>query len=267
LSACGVSQSLSHSREKCGLTPPPTGRPTQPPVVNCAAPMICPQCHAEYREGFTVCADCDVSLAAQLPLATQRPEQSATSGPDDPFDDAPQEDPFCAFWEGDDSRIHADLCSVLEDAGIPTKTVRREEHLFRLSARSALKIGVPFSLYEKAEAAVKEAFGSDEDGSDAVPLLSAPPQDDTGGRDASGAAATAEPDLDPKNFFAEDATSQVWRGEDLCFADFLVSCLHTNDIHCRLDKSGCSGTLYVLPANELRAREIVHEVVDATPPE
>lgn len=29
--------------------------------------MFCPQCKAEYREGFDTCADCSVSLVAELP--------------------------------------------------------------------------------------------------------------------------------------------------------------------------------------------------------
>ena len=29
--------------------------------------MFCPQCHAEYREGFNECADCHVALVAALP--------------------------------------------------------------------------------------------------------------------------------------------------------------------------------------------------------
>lgn len=31
--------------------------------------MFCPECRAEYREGFTRCADCDVDLVAELPPA------------------------------------------------------------------------------------------------------------------------------------------------------------------------------------------------------
>ena len=38
--------------------------------------MFCPNCRAEYREGFTVCADCDVPLVAELPpeAVTEAPQ-------------------------------------------------------------------------------------------------------------------------------------------------------------------------------------------------
>jgi len=31
--------------------------------------MICPNCHAEYRDGFTTCADCEIPLVADLAAA------------------------------------------------------------------------------------------------------------------------------------------------------------------------------------------------------
>src|SRR6266700_3708184 len=30
--------------------------------------MICPNCKTEYREGFAVCADCNINLVSELPL-------------------------------------------------------------------------------------------------------------------------------------------------------------------------------------------------------
>lgn len=35
--------------------------------------MFCPRCRAEYREGFTVCADCHIPLVDELP-AEEEPE-------------------------------------------------------------------------------------------------------------------------------------------------------------------------------------------------
>jgi hypothetical protein len=33
--------------------------------------MFCPKCKCEYREGFTTCSDCNISLVESLPLKKQ----------------------------------------------------------------------------------------------------------------------------------------------------------------------------------------------------
>lgn len=116
--------------------------------------MICPQCHTEYRQGFTRCADCEVELVAEAP-----PAALAVEGRPKPGD--PNEDPFCSFWKGEDARVHAELCEVLDEAGIPHNTVFRRDHLFNLRNFTAYEIGVPFSFFERAERAVEEAYGTD----------------------------------------------------------------------------------------------------------
>jgi hypothetical protein len=129
--------------------------------------MFCPVCKAEYRGGFRRCADCDVPLVDDLPAeALVAPEPAAAPGD-------PEEDPFCSFWSGDDPRIHAELCELLDKERIPYKTLRREDHLFRISRYPAFQIGIPFSMFERAEAAVKEAYGSgaEAEAQDAVLLL------------------------------------------------------------------------------------------------
>ena len=35
--------------------------------------MFCPKCKAEYREGFTECADCNIPLVADLQEAPEQP--------------------------------------------------------------------------------------------------------------------------------------------------------------------------------------------------
>src|SRR5262245_33036074 len=138
--------------------------------------MICPKCGAEYRQGFTSCADCDVDLVAAPPgggtaLAAFLSEEAARakSEPGDPL-----EDPFCSFWKGNDARVCAELCTVLDEAGIPHKTVHRSDHLFNLNNQAGYELGVPASMYEKAELAIKEAFGT---GEDTVRLLPPPEED------------------------------------------------------------------------------------------
>jgi hypothetical protein len=115
--------------------------------------MFCPICKAEYRQGFTRCADCEAELVHELPSAAI----VAPSSDDSDFADS-DEDPFCSFWKGDDQRIHAELCELLSDEGIPYKTFRRAEHLFNISPKILFEIGIPYSQFEKAEAAVKEAY-------------------------------------------------------------------------------------------------------------
>ena len=71
---------------------------------------------------------------------------------------ASAEDPFCSFWKGDDPRIHAELCELLGNEGIPYRTFRRADTLFNISAKTSFEIGIPYSKFEKAEAVVKGAY-------------------------------------------------------------------------------------------------------------
>ena len=85
-----------------------------------------------------MCADCDVPLV----------ESTARSVVDDAPEDAaerervagtpgdPNSDPFCSFWKGTDLRVCTEICAVLDEAGIPHKTIRRQDHLFNLSQQS-----------------------------------------------------------------------------------------------------------------------------------
>lgn len=241
--------------------------------------MFCPLCKAEYRPGFTRCADCDVDLVWELPknaLArrTGSWQNDYDHVPGEPGD--PNEDPFCSFWKGEDPRLHAELCTVLGEAGIPHHTVFRRDHLFNLRNYPAYEVGVPFSMFQRAENAVKEAYGAedvrdvgagelkallldrDAEGGRLPDPLSPPPEEDIPGPPTAG---------DAMRWFPEDATIRVWstnKGEP---GDFLVAALHENGIRCRLDKNGSREELYVLPEDEERARAIVREVAEGTPPE
>jgi hypothetical protein len=247
--------------------------------------MYCPQCKAEYRPGFARCSDCDVDLVDQLP--------EAAVGADD--------DPFCSFWKGDDPRIYAEICELLNEEGIPQKTIRREDHLFNLNTKSAFEIGIPFSQFDKAEAAIKDVYGTAEEQQDADRLL---PYSEGYAPAVSGTFAwrpllkgfaraafsqvdepeqveavvpekpTADEkseelrsDWDPTDWNSEDATTPVWSSGQSYPGEIIEMALRENQIHARREIAEGQNAILVLPEDEMRARQIVKEILEGAPPE
>jgi len=114
--------------------------------------MICPNCGAEYRQGFSHCVDCDVDLVDAAPgaLVAPPPDSSALEN----------EDPFCEFWRGDDARVRGELSDILAEESIPIRTFEWQDHLFNRTRLPVFRIAVPFSMFDRAEKAVAEAYGS-----------------------------------------------------------------------------------------------------------
>jgi hypothetical protein len=225
--------------------------------------MICPQCRAEYRSGFTVCADCGVPLLESSELVEPSVaeggagRQHVTGTPGDP-----NSDPFCSFWKGTDLRVCTEICTVLDEAGIPHKLIRRQDYVFNLSHQSPYEIGVPASLYEKAEVTITDAFGMDEEtGDDAIRLLPAPeaPEPDVD--------APVKQERDASGWYPEDATAEAWEGEPAEAREMIEMSLQENDIRMRWEIQDGKPRLFVLPVDEERATEIVREVVEGQPPE
>jgi len=188
------------------------------------------------------------------------------------------EDPFCSFWKGDDPRIHADLCSVLEEASIPHKTVRRRDHLFNLSNYPEFQVGVPFSLFERAENAVKDAFDLDSSDPDAAQSLSVPLLLIESSRSARKLPPMLTPPVsenipgppaerDASDWHPEEATAEIWSGDDSWLSNMILASLRENQMHCRRHTAEGRCTLFVLPGEGDRAREIVREIVEGAPPE
>ncbi|MGB8324329.1 MAG: hypothetical protein WCE52_15325 [Candidatus Acidiferrum sp.] len=73
------------------------------------------------------------------------------------------EDPFCEFWKGDDARVRGELCDVLAEVGIPYRTLEWQDHLFNRTRFPVFRVAVPFSFFDRAEAAVAAAYGSAQD--------------------------------------------------------------------------------------------------------
>jgi hypothetical protein len=205
--------------------------------------MFCPECKAEYRDGFTRCADCDIDLVEQLP------EPAATVS-----EAAVQE-----VWAGEDQGQCVAVCMQLKAADVPFRVFQQDQQVFK-SAYASFKIGVPRDFYDQA----REMVGSDGpeilDGADEQQEVELPAEDDT--------AATDDVDdgWEPGNWFPEDATAEIWSEKTEKNTWMIESCLRENHIHARTDRlDDGSRKIFVMPDDERRAREIVREVDEANP--
>jgi ribosomal protein L40E len=220
--------------------------------------MICPQCHAKYPQGYSSCARCHVALVRELSEEQQEEKYTPSSGaiPGDTLDD-----PFCAFWHGDEARLQSELCAILDEARIPYRTVSRIDRLFNIKSDDAFRISVPFSLFEKAEIVVKEAFGTDEE-TGAVAVLTLPaPSSWTEFMDHARGEDVAEV------WYPEDSAVEIWSGDPREPTEKLSDSLHENRIHWRWMELDGKAHLFVEPDDAERARQIVREVLEGRPSE
>jgi hypothetical protein len=179
--------------------------------------------------------------------------------------------------------------------------IRRQDHLFNWSHQSPYQIGVPASFYEKAELAIKDAFGTDEEKGENPLLLSEensasiqklmdmPLEEKLPGRPeeevpslldqltwrnrrGDGEAKLEEETTrvstpDNEGWYPEDATAEVWEGEPAEARETIEMSLQENDIRTRWELQDEKPQLFVLPEDEERATEIVREIIEGRPPD
>jgi hypothetical protein len=223
--------------------------------------MFCPECKAEYRPGFTQCSDCDVDLVHTLP-----PEFPGTTDASR-GESTGQQRELRLIWKGYDEAECVGLCRELMKADIPYNVTQtpagrslnmRVKWLYEIGvsdadcdrAKELLGIEGEFadSRYDEEDAEV--AFA---DSAELIPPDDSPPN------------AEIRNDSYLKPWYPEDATVQVWSqdGEDI--SDGIAMALTENLIRCRLDRQDGVGKAFVLPEDELRAREIVREITEGEP--
>ena len=163
------------------------------------------------------------------------------------------------LWSGEDPAFHASLLERLESAGIPYRDKALGEDQVGPTAdplpidwkpRFGFEVSVLASDFGAANAIAEELLGQEPDD------LELPAQDQAS---SSEPPLVSETELNP--------TAEVWSGMDDRIAQFLTAAMQENEIPIHLETPGDLTRIFVSPANEARAREIVREIVQAAPPE
>jgi len=231
--------------------------------------LFCPNCKLEYRAGFTRCADCDVDLVAALPKATEAREVGVQ--------DLRSPSILRRGVSVSDATVIRDS---LNTAGIRFNTRRASAEIIadgtpsyefwvnaedRLNAQSvldaALEAAGTSDLPDSAEAVGRSDASPDPSGDEAP--ASEVEEDDP----ESDLDDLAEEDDELGELDDEELTAEVWSGSVGGLAGMLKMCLREVGIASRGTKNGSRERLLVAEADLSRSREIIREVIEATPPE
>jgi Putative prokaryotic signal transducing protein len=224
--------------------------------------MFCPVCKAEYRLGFTRCSDCDVDLVESLAEVTDIEQREA-------------DESAALAWTGNSSLDQDLVCRDLDEARIFYYRRKHDVNSGLITGRPLCAVLVHERDRDRAQDVIKNlerefasysrAKNAGEDRATAEPVV----EEETALPDSSDSAddgRDAPDDITP-DFNLEQATAEVWSGEQKEMAEMLQACLRENGVGCVIDDSGGSTRIRVVPESEARAREIIREVIEGTPPE
>jgi hypothetical protein len=210
--------------------------------------MFCPNCGIEYRAGFTHCNDCDVDLVDDLPSE------------DEPAEGEAGEEGLELLWRGSQGGIFNEIALSLEEAGIRYNKERLDARLNFSSGVAPLDIWVSAADLEAARKVLEDTLARIAQPVGPAPAPADPP--------AADFEEWEEPPAIVEDPHPDDATAEVWSGEEEGMALFLKSCLATNGIGCCVERGEAkSFAVRVLPEDEARAKGIVRQVIDGVPPE
>src|SRR6266850_90463 len=205
--------------------------------------MICPACKAEYRQGFTRCADCDLDLVESFPATGAFDEARSHRG----LSSADQ--PLEKVWSGDDQQSCVSICAGLRNADIPYRV--SEQNRQDLIARERyFAIFVSPSDVQMATEIANDGVSDFDDSEEDQAITELPPRDGLPVEEVHG-------DWSPKNWYPEDATLEVWGGNPEEKGFVVEMSLKENRINYGVVmESNELKRVFVMPEDEARAREI-----------
>jgi hypothetical protein len=219
--------------------------------------MFCPNCGAEYRPGFTRCSDCDVALVEHLEdtdVPSNNPELSGT----------PE-----LLWTGTDARTRSGIIEALEASKIAYRERNDKVGALRNWSQEVYAIFTHARDHRAANAALEEAARRREtapEGSDAERGDSASSTEELPATEDQEDLSDVPPDYVPEDFDPDDATAEIWSGQDATIRDNLITCLRGIGIGSAIDE--CAGQLriHVTPSSQKRAQEMIRQIIAASEP-
>lgn len=209
--------------------------------------MFCPSCKAQYPHGTVFCSCCHVTLIRDLSDADEVVEKAYPGSA------------LVHLWRGEDAALHASLLEALTEAGIsfyeqPLGTGPSARPVDRLlehaHPRFGFEVAVLSSNLAEAEIILEKLLN---EGSVDMALAAK----EAGGPTKEQARTAAR----------SMATCEVWSGEGERLAAFLEAALRENQIPERVERHGQRVAIYASPEDEVRAKEIIQEIVEGVPPE
>jgi hypothetical protein len=218
--------------------------------------MFCPNCKAEYRSGFTRCADCEVQLVYEL-----RKEAAPDGG---------EAGDLQPVWQGNDQDGCVCLCLALKKAGVPYEVSQSaESRSARMQVDWKYEIAVSSSELERARKILGLEAYPEEDEREELD------GEDKGEDEDQGGGAGEFPAVDdtgvegPRSdsylrmWYPEDATVEIWSESTADESSTVELCLKENYIHFRSDRQDDGSVrVFVMPEDEGRARQVVREILE-----
>jgi hypothetical protein len=217
--------------------------------------MFCPDCKAEYRPGFTRCSDCDAALVERLEeteIHTNKPEPSGAAE---------------LLWTGTDTQTRDEIIDALETAKISYHTRTDKVGSLPGWSRQVYAIFTHARDHRAANAALEEADRLRE---------SAPEETDDGSGESDSFTPAPQatenddelsdvpPDYVPEDFDPDEATVEVWSGQDSTTRENLVTCLRNIGIGSAISDSAGQLRIRVTPPSQKRAQEMIRQINDAS---
>jgi|SRR5579864_3717464 len=212
--------------------------------------MICPNCKCEYIRGVTQCADCGVALVDAVESPGANPAEDVR---------------IVAIWRGNDPAECERVQEALEHAEIPFTVPDSKSPFSFLPTEPTLEVWISDADRERARKVLLDLEGRvdpDDLTPEEIESLTLPESDQPDSEEQTSDLQNLS-----ENWYEDEPVIEAWNGDSEAFADSLIACLREVGIASHKLSEAGHWRLVVRPEQDSRAKEVVREIVEASPPE